>query len=315
MRLVFAGTPTFAAAALEALVAAGHAVVGVLTQPDRQAGRGLLLRASAVKACAQARGLPVSQPASLRDAAAQAELARLAPDLMVVAAYGLILPPAVLAIPRLGCVNIHASLLPRWRGAAPIQRALLAGDAETGITLMQMEAGLDTGPMLMQSPLPIDAEDTTGTLHDKLTAQGARDIVALLARPDGLPPAVPQDERQATYAEKITARDARVEWAHPAQQIGRQVRALDPGPGAVATLEGLPVKLWRARPAVAPAPAVAPGTITAITSDAIVVGCGEGALAIAELQRAGGRRLSAQAFAAGARLAVGQRFDVRPLAA
>ncbi|MGH8616430.1 MAG: methionyl-tRNA formyltransferase [Burkholderiales bacterium] len=312
MRLVFAGTPAFAAAALEALAAAGHVIVGVLTQPDRQAGRGLALRASAVKACAVARGLPVAQPASLREATAQAELARLAPDLMVVAAYGLLLPPAVLAMPRLGCVNIHASLLPRWRGAAPIQRALLAGDTETGITLMQMEAGLDTGPMLVHSRVAIDAEDTGGTLHDKLALQGAHDIVALLARPEGWPTPVPQDERQVTYAAKITARDAGVAWMEPAEQIARQVRAFDPAPGTVALLEGTPVKIWKARPVPASGPIVAPGTIVAITPEAIVVGCGTGALAITELQRAGGRRLSAPAFAAGARLAVGQRFDARP---
>ncbi len=312
MRLVFAGTPAFAAVALEALAAAGHVIAGVLTQPDRQAGRGLALRASAVKACALARGLTVAQPASLREAAAQAALAHLAPDLMVVAAYGLLLPPAVLAMPRLGCINIHASLLPRWRGAAPIQRALLAGDTETGITLMQMEAGLDTGPMLMQSRVAIDAEDTSATLHDKLALLGARDIVALLARPEGLPAPVLQDERQVTYAAKITRQDAGVVWSQPAEQIGRQVRALDPAPGAAALLEGTPVKIWKARPVPAPGTAVAPGTIAALTPEAIVVGCGTGALAIAELQRAGGRRLSAPAFAAGARLAVGQRFDARP---
>lgn len=307
MRLVFAGTPPFAAAALEALADAGHVVAGVLTQPDRQAGRGLALQVSAVKSCALRRGLPLLQPVNLREADAQAAVAALAPELMIVVAYGLILPPAVLAIPPLGCINIHASLLPRWRGAAPIQRALLAGDTKTGITLMQMEAGLDTGPMLMQTTLAIEPDDTTGTLHDRLAAQGARDIVALLAAPGGFPPAVVQDDRLATYAVKITARDAVVVWTQSAAAIGRQIRALYPRPGAVALLEGTPIKLWRARPVVAAG--VPPGTIAALTADAIVVGCGEGALAISELQRAGARRLSAAAYAAGARLCVGMRFD------
>ena len=306
MRLVFAGTPPFAAAALDALADAGHVVAGVLTQPDRQAGRGLVLQASAVKACALRRGLPVLQPVSLREAGAQAAVAALAPELMVVVAYGLILPPAVLTIPPRGCINIHASLLPRWRGAAPIQRALLAVDAETGITLMQMEAGLDTGPMLMQTRMAVGPDDTTGTLHDHLAAQGARDIVTLLASPTGFPPAVAQDERLATYAEKITARDAEVVWTRPAAAIGRQIRALHPRPGAVALMDGTPIKLWRAQPVAAAG--VPPGTIAALTAEAIVVGCGEGALAIAELQRAGARRLPAAAYAAGARLRVGQRF-------
>jgi methionyl-tRNA formyltransferase len=307
VRLVFAGTPPFAAAALDALADAGHVVAGVLTQPDRQAGRGLALQASAVKACALRHGFPVLQPVSLRDAGAQAAVAALVPELMVVVAYGLILPPAVLAIPRQGCINIHASLLPRWRGAAPIQRALLAGDTETGITLMQMEAGLDTGPMLMQTTLAIGPDDTTGTLHDRLAAQGAHDIVTLLASPTGFPSAVLQDDRLATYAEKITARDAEVVWTQPAAAIGRQIRALHPRPGAVALMEGTPIKLWQAQPLAAAD--VPPGTIAALTADAIVVGCGEGALAILELQRAGARRLPAAAYAAGARLRVGQRFD------
>ncbi len=307
MRLVFAGTPPFAAAALDALADAGHVVAGVLTQPDRQAGRGLALQASAVKACALRRGFPVLQPVSLRDAGAQAAVAALVPELMVVVAYGLILPPAVLAIPPRGCINIHASLLPRWRGAAPIQRALLAGDTETGITLMQMEAGLDTGPMLMQTTLAIGPDDTTGSLHDRLAAQGARDIVTLLASPTGFPSMVLQDDRLATYAEKITVRDTEVVWTQPAAAIGRQIRALHPRPGAVALMDGTPIKLWQAQPVAAAG--VPPGTIAALTADAIVVSCGEGALAIAELQRAGARRLPAAAYATGARLRVGQRFD------
>jgi len=310
VRLVFAGTPPFAAVALDAIVDAGHVVAGVLTRPDRQAGRGLALQASAVKACATRRGLPVLQPVGLREPGAQAALFALAPELMVVVAYGLILPPAVLAVPKRGCVNIHASLLPRWRGAAPIQRALLAGDAETGITLMQMEAGLDTGPTLMQTRVSIGPDDTTGSLHDRLATQGARDIVALLGSAAGFPSVVAQDDRLATYAEKITARDAECLWTQAESAIERQLRALHPRPGASARMDGVAIKLWQGRPVAAAG--TAPGTIAALTAEAIVVGCGEGALAITELQRAGGRRLTAPAYAAGARLRVGQRFDPPP---
>ncbi len=307
MRLVFAGTPEFAVTALHALVGAGHEIALVMTQPDRQAGRGLDLRASPVKQAALEHGLPVAQPATLRDTTVQAQLAALAPDAMVVAAYGLILPPAVLAIPRLGCVNIHASLLPRWRGAAPIQRAILAGDGETGITIMQMAAGLDTGPILRRAPVAIDGEDTAGTLHDRLAALGAREIVTVLA---GSAVPQPQDETRATYAEKITAKDAVVDWTRPAVEIARRVRALNPAPGAATVLDGKTVKVWRAH--LCADEAAVPGSIAAITPEAIVVGCGTGALALTELQRAGSRRMPAGAFAAGLRLKPGMSFDSAP---
>jgi methionyl-tRNA formyltransferase len=307
LRLVFAGTPEFAVVALHALADAGHEIPLVLTQPDRQAGRGLALRASAVKQAALSRGLAVAQPVSLRDESVQAQLAALAPEVMVVAAYGLILPPAVLAIPRRGCVNIHASLLPRWRGAAPIQRAILAGDRETGITIMQMAAGLDTGPILRQAPVAIGDEDTAGALHDRLAALGAREIVSALASP-GLPQS--QDEARATYADKITARDAWIDWTRPAIEIARRIRALNPAPGAATMLDGKPVKLWRAQPGAGEA--VVPGTVAAVTPESIVVGCGTGALVVTELQRAGSRRMPAGAFAAGLRLKPGTSFDAAP---
>jgi methionyl-tRNA formyltransferase len=309
LRLVFAGTPEFAVAALHALADAGHDIALVLTQPDRQAGRGLALRASPVKQAAQSRGLPVAQPASLRDADVQAQLAALAPEVMVVAAYGLILPQALLAIPRRGCVNIHASLLPRWRGAAPIQRAILAGDRETGITIMQMAAGLDTGPILRQAPVAIADDDTAGTLHDRLAALGACEIVAALA---SLGPAQAQDESRATYAEKITARDARIDWTRPAVEIARRIRALNPAPGAATMLDGKPVKLWCAHPGAGEA--VVPGTVAAVTPGSIVIGCGSGALVVTELQRAGSRRMSAGAFAAGLHLKAGASFEAMPSA-
>ena len=306
LRLIFAGTPEFASVALRALVAAGHDIALVLTQPDRTAGRGLAVKASPVKHAALEHGLQVAQPASLREPALHARFAALTADAMVVAAYGLILPAEVLAIPRLGCLNIHASLLPRWRGAAPIQRALLAGDAETGITIMRMEAGLDTGPMLTRAPLPIDPGDTAGTLHARLAVLGAAEIVAALARPEAAwTEAVIQDNARATYAAKITAADTPVRWSQPAAAIERQIRALDPVPGVSALLPGMPLKLWRANVAAGTG---APGSVLALTNDALTVACGEGALAIYELQRAGGRRLSAGAFAAGARLQPGMCF-------
>jgi methionyl-tRNA formyltransferase len=306
MNIVFAGTPEFAAASLEALLDAGHDIRLVLTQPDRPAGRGLKPQPSAVKRLAQARNRDVLQPATLNETAVQEAIAAARPQALVVAAYGQILPPALLRLPQRGCLNVHASLLPRWRGAAPIQRALLAGDTQTGITIMQMDEGLDTGAILLQEPVVIAAGDTAGTLHDKLAALGARLIVRALEAP---PLPQPQDASRATYAARITKGDAEIDWGRTAQEIERQVRALDPAPGAQSRLDGLVLKIWRARSG--PGIAAAPGTVYAAAADGIVVACGTGTLRILELQRAGGRRLSAQAFLSGFRLARGASFGTK----
>jgi methionyl-tRNA formyltransferase len=308
MRLVFAGTPRFAVPALEALAAAGHELVAVLTQPDRPAGRGLAAVAGPVKQAAQRRGVPVLQPPSLKDAAVQARLAELAPDALVVAAYGLILPQAVLDIPRLGALNVHASLLPRWRGAAPIERALLAGDPVTGVCIMQMDAGLDTGPVLLRDELPIAPEDTAGTLHDKLAALGARLVVAAL---DGLAAGTlrptPQPAAGVTYAAKIARDETRLDWSRSANELARRVRAFDPAPGAGARVRGVELKIWRAAVVAARG---APGAVVAAGAEGISVACGDGgALRLEELQRAGGRRLPAAAFLRGFPLAPGDRFE------
>lgn len=316
MRVVFAGTPEFARAALERLHAAGFALPLVLTQPDRPAGRGLKLQPSPVKQFALDHGIPVAQPRSLRldgkypddAAAARAQLLAAAPDIMVVAAYGLILPQWVLDLPRLGCLNIHASLLPRWRGAAPIHRAIEAGDAETGITIMQMDAGLDTGAMLVKEAVPIAAGDTTATLHDRLAALGGRLIVEALelAACGGLQPQA-QPEAGVTYAHKIDKAEAALDWQQPAAALQRKIRALDPAPGASAQLGGELVKLWAAD--VLPAPSSeAPGTVIASGPDGVDVACGEGALRLTQLQRPGGKRLGAADFLRGFPLAVGARF-------
>jgi methionyl-tRNA formyltransferase len=305
VRLVFAGTPEFAATALAAIANAGHDVTLVLTQPDRPAGRGMSLQPSPVKRLALERGISVFQPSTLREAAAQERIAASGAEVMVVAAYGLILPQAVLDLPHLGCINIHASLLPRWRGAAPIQRALLAGDSETGVCIMQMEAGLDSGSVLLREALPIGAEDTAGSLHDRLAALGARLIVAALAR---LPLAgEPQPEEGVTYAHKIGKGDAQIDWSASAAELDRHVRAFNPVPGAQASLGGQAVKLWRAA-AVADHGEI--GRILRVDRDSIVVACGAGALAVAELQKAAGKRLPARQFLAGHPLAVGDPFDL-----
>ncbi len=251
LRLVFAGTPEFAAAALAALHDAGHEIALVLTRPDQPGGRGQALRESAVKCLARERGLPVEQPRTLRDPALHARLRTLDADAMIVAAYGAILPREVLAIPKRGCLNIHASLLPRWRGAAPIQRAIEAGDRETGITIMQMDEGLDTGPMLLVEREPIGPDDTGGRVHDRLAALGARAIVeALAALERGTLVARAQPDEGVTYAHKLTRDDARIDWSQPAQRIVDRVRAFDPVPGAAARLAGphpVALKVWRAR--------------------------------------------------------------------
>lgn len=307
MRLIFAGTPDFAATALRALFEAGHDIALVLTQPDRPAGRGMKHRASAVKQVAQAYGLPVAQPEHLRDDAARAPIVTARAELMVVAAYGLLLPPAVLALPRLGCVNIHASLLPRWRGAAPIQRAIEAGDRETGITLMQMDAGLDTGAMLARATLPIDDHDTAASLHQRLAELGAREIVRLVQRlAAGDVQATAQDAALATYARKITKDEARLDWTRPAVELDRRIRAFDPFPGAYALLDGAPLKIWRATPGAGMG---APGSVSALGRQAFTVACGQGALTIHEVQPAGGKRMPARAFLTGHPLAPGMRLD------
>jgi methionyl-tRNA formyltransferase len=299
MRIAFAGTPEFARVALEALHAAGHEVVRVLTQPDRPAGRGLKLQPSPVKQFALAHPLPLAQPRSLRldgkfpdeAAAARTQLQADAPELMVVAAYGLILPRWVLDLPPRGCLNIHGSLLPRWRGAAPIHRAIEAGDTTTGITLMQMDEGLDTGAMLLTEATPIGPGDTTGTLHDRLAAIGARLVVQGLARLEaGTLPATPQPAEGVTYAHKIDKAEAALDWALPSPVLERRIRAFDPFPGCTATVDGAALKIWRA--AVAPGVAgTAPGTRLDVGRGRLVVACGEGALELLELQAAGGRRL------------------------
>jgi methionyl-tRNA formyltransferase len=306
MRIVFAGTPDFAARALEALLVAGHDIALVLTQPDRPAGRGMKLHPSAVKAVALGHGLALSQPASLKEASARQPIVDAHPEVMVVAAYGLLLPQSVLDIPRLGCVNIHASLLPRWRGAAPIQRAIEAGDPETGISLMQMDKGLDTGAILALHPLRIDTSDTAGSLHDRLAGVGAEAIVALMpALAAGTARSVPQDNAAATYAAKIDKEDARLDWRRPARVLERQIRAFDPFPGAATSLAGEPLKIWGAR---LDAGAGSPGEVLSVSGTALRVACGEGALAITALQRAGGKRLPVAAFLAGHPLSPGQRL-------
>ncbi|MBU1362233.1 MAG: methionyl-tRNA formyltransferase [Gammaproteobacteria bacterium] len=304
MRLIFAGTPEFAAQALRAIVVAGHEVALVLTQPDRPAGRGMSLQPSAVKKVALENGIEVFQPLTLRDAEAQAKIAAIGAEVMVVAAYGLILPQVVLDLPRFGCINIHGSLLPRWRGAAPIQRALLAGDAETGVCIMQMEAGLDTGPVLLRGAFPIAASDTTASLHDRLAGLGARLVVEALGK---LPlPAEPQPAEGVTYAHKVEKAEALIDWSKSAAELDRHIRAFNPFPGAQALFGGQTVKLWQATP-VAGAGEI--GTILAVDRSNVVVACGQGALAVTELQKAGGKRLPVQQFLAGHPLKVGDRFD------
>ncbi len=307
MKVAFAGTPEFAAAALEAILAAGFEVPLVLTQPDRPAGRGMQLQPSPVKQVALAAGIPVHQPEKLRTPEQQAPLAAACCDVLVVAAYGIILPQAVLDLPRYGCLNIHASLLPRWRGAAPIHRAIEAGDLETGITIMQMDAGLDTGPMLIKRLEPIQPDDTTGSLHDRLASVGAELIVeALEALPGGTLVATPQPADGVTYAAKIGKAEAAVDWTRPAIEIERAVRAFNPFPGALASFDGMPVKLWRARAIDATG---TPGEVLLAEGAGVIVACGKGALCITELQKPGARRLPAADFLRGMPIAAGSRFD------
>ncbi|MCB1956666.1 MAG: methionyl-tRNA formyltransferase [Rhodocyclaceae bacterium] len=307
LRVGFAGTPEFAAVALEAIVAAGFPVPLVLTQPDRPAGRGMRLQPSAVKQAALAHGLPVDQPERLRSEAQRVALAAAAPDVLVVAAYGLILPQVVLDLPRFGCINIHASLLPRWRGAAPIHRAIEAGDRETGITLMQMDAGLDTGPMIERRALPIDAADTTASLHDKLAVLGGAMVVEVLSRlAEGPLAATPQPESGVTYAHKISREEAEIDWQASAETIERRLRAFVPFPGLQSTLHGEAVKFWGGTLSEGRGE---PGTVLAVDGDGVVVACGTGPIRFTVLQKAGGRRLPAADFLRGFPVAVGDRFS------
>lgn len=352
LRVVFAGTPDFAAHALAAIQAAGFPIPLVLTQPDRPAGRGMKLTPGAVKRFALEHGLPVDQPPSLRvngkyPEAAAAALARLHAtpcDVMVVAAYGLLLPQAVLDLPAHGCLNIHASLLPRWRGAAPIHRAIEAGDATSGVTLMQMDAGLDTGAMIATQSVPITSATTTARLHDALADVGARLIVEALERLEatGVLTSEPQPDMGVTYAEKIAKSEAAIDWHRDAPAIARQIRAFDPFPGAMSQIDGTTVKFWAARAADATAdngpvaispvrdpasrgaaashPAAgdlapaAPGTILSVGAEAIAIACGSGVLCVTECQKPGGKRLPVREFLAGFALRPGQRFLSTPQA-
>jgi methionyl-tRNA formyltransferase len=320
MKIVFAGTPEFARVALERLLAAGFTVPLVLSQPDRPAGRGMKLQASPVKQLALERQIAVAQPRSLRldgkypddAAAARVAIEAAQADAMVVAAYGLILPQWVLDTPRLGCLNIHASLLPRWRGAAPIHRAVEAGDAQTGVTIMQMDAGLDTGDMLLVERLPIGADDTTGSLHDRLATLGGRLIVEALemAACGGLK-AEKQPTEGVTYAHKIEKAEAAIDWTAPAGTLARRVRAFNPFPGAATALAGEAIKVWSAHADAVSAHGV-PGEVLAAGADGIRVATGGGVLVLTELQRAGGKRLVAADFLRGFALAPGQVLDAAP---
>ncbi len=294
LRLVFAGTPEFSVPCLEACRASGAEVVAVYTQPDRPAGRGRKLAPSPVKQAARAAGIAVEQPPTLKTTEAQATLAAYRPDLLVVVAYGLILPRKVLAIPRLGCWNVHASLLPRWRGAAPIQRALLAGDAETGVDLMQMEAGLDTGPVLLEKRTPITREDTGGSLHDRPAGLGAQVLADGLARvlAGETLASTPQTAEGVTYAHKLDKAEARLDFTRPAIELERQVRAFDPWPGSDAEIAGEALRIWAAR-ALELAHDAAPGSVLGAGREGIDIACGNGALRITAVQRAGGKRIGA----------------------
>ena len=318
MKVVFAGTPEFAATALRAMLHAGpdvgFQVVAVYTQPDRPAGRGMKLTASAVKQVAISHNVPVFQPATLRTPEALAEFMALQPDVMVVAAYGLILPQAILDVPRFGCLNIHASLLPRWRGAAPIHRAILAGDSKTGVAIMRMEAGLDTGPTLLETFTAIGPRETTGQLHDRLAVLGAEAIVHVLkrmSRGDELAVS-PQSSHGITYASKVTTEEAQIDWSDSAVNIDRAIRAFNPVPGAWTLWNGEKLKLWASE--LVPVPSCLgsdPGTVMAAEGEHLLVSCGSSVLAITEIQRPGGKRMAVSAWlAGGGHPAVGERLGV-----
>ena len=307
MKIIFAGTPQFAASALAALLRE-HQIVAVLTQPDRPSGRGMQLTASPVKQLAVQHGLPVLQPATLKTAEAQREIAALDAEVMVVAAYGLILPQAVLQLPRYGCLNIHASLLPRWRGAAPIQRAILAGDAETGITIMQMDEGLDTGDMLLRRACPIAPNDTAQTLHDRLAGIGADSILeALRLLQDSRLAPVRQDDAAATYAAKLLKSEAQIDWRQDARQIERAVRAFNPFPVSHASLDGVAIKIWQA--VLQEGAQGEAGEIMAADKRGITVACGKDALRLEVLQRPGGKAQPAVQFLQAMPVKPGDRFS------
>lgn len=306
MKLVFAGTPDFAVPTLRALLAAGHSLPLVLTQPDRPAGRGMQPQPSPVKLTARELGLTVAQPTSLREPETLQRLAEVAPDAMVVVAYGLILPQAVLSLPAYGCLNVHASLLPRWRGAAPIHRALLAGDKQTGVSIMAMDAGLDTGPVYLTQQIPITGTDTTGTLHDQLAQIGSQALTSVLDQlgSGSIVPA-PQPEEGVTYAAKIAKEEAIIDWRQPAATIDRQIRAFNPHPGAATVLAQQRCKIWACLLVADDRRAAAPGEVLTVEADRFLVACGEGGLWITSLQRAGGRRMSSREFLAGTPLQPG----------
>lgn len=307
MRIIYAGTPLFAARALISLLNAGHQIVSVLTQPDRPAGRGMKTQLSEVKKVAQAHGVPVMQPLTLKSEAVQAQLKEFDADVMIVAAYGLILPKEVLKIPSFGCLNIHASLLPRWRGAAPIQRAILADDQETGITIMQMDEGLDTGSILLQRKLCIESGDTAQTLQDKLAELGALSIIETLELLQlSRLRAIPQDETHACYAPKIQKKEAEIDWRLGADQLDRIIRAFNPFPGAYTYLEGNLLKIWQAK--IAKNNSGKAGEIVAIENKGVVVACGRGALILEVVQKAGGKKMPITEFLAGHSLQLGQCF-------
>jgi len=298
LRVVFAGTPAFAVSGLRACIDAGADIVAVYTQPDRPAGRGRAQQASPVKQAALAAGIAVEQPESLKTVEARRRLRDIAPDLLVVIAYGLILPKSILAIPRLGCWNVHASLLPRWRGAAPIQRAILAGDAETGVCLMRMEAGLDTGAVMLRAATSIGADDTGGSLHDRLSELGAtvlRDGLQRVSHGESLP-ATPQSADGVTYAHKLDKAEAKLDFAAPAVELERRVRAFDPWPVAEAEIDGERVRVWSATVLSATGARQAPGAIVGASAQGIDIACGEGVLRISRLQRAGSRVIEARDY-------------------
>ena len=307
LKIIFAGTPDFAVPALEALIASNHQVSLVLTQPDRPAGRGMKLKASPVKELASEHGITVFQPETLKDADVQARIAAEEADVMIVAAYGLIIPTVVLNMPRKGCYNIHASLLPRWRGAAPIQRSLLAGDKETGVTIMEVVPALDAGAMISKGILPIGERDTAQSLHDSLGAIGARLMVEVMdsLADTGTIEAEPQDEALVTYAEKLQKAEASIDWHRSAIEISRQVRAFNPFPVAQSLLNGEVCRIWMA---TAQSGKAMPGEIIDIGAT-ILVGTGEGLLSIEELQLPGGKRLAVKDFMAGRKIKVGDRFE------
>ncbi len=310
-RIIFAGTPEFASRHLDSLLRADYEPVAVYTQPDRPAGRGRNLQASPVKELALENDIPCFQPTSLKEPEQQAQLIDLQPDLMIVVAYGLILPQAILDVPRLGCINVHASLLPRWRGAAPIQRAIEAGDPETGVTIMQMDVGLDTGAMLHKKKVPISTSDTSASLHDKLAEIGGQALIEAL--PDilsGNSTATQQSEDQVTYANKLVKSEGLIDWTQPAQIIDQKIRAFTPWPGAQAAIDNSLVKL-HARPVASTRQDVAPGTIIQHQKDGIVVQCGTDALVIERLQFPGKRMTEVTALlnAYGQQLAIGAQFN------